>query len=59
MEVRRAMSETFTIFGDADRICGQIAVALHHSEFQIYATLALLAIVGILLFPPRDDPDQI
>ena len=44
--------------GDVDRLCGQIAIALHNAEFQIYATLALIVVVGVLLFPPKNDPDQ-
>jgi hypothetical protein len=46
------------LFADFDRICGQFALALHNSELQVYATLTLLLLLGMLLFPPRNDPDQ-
>jgi hypothetical protein len=45
--------------GQVDRICSQFATALHSSELQIYATLAVLLVFGVLLFPPKNDPDQI
>jgi hypothetical protein len=45
-------------FAELDRICGQFALALHNSELQIYATLTLLLLLGMFLFPPRNDPDQ-
>ena len=47
-----------SLFAEIDRICGQLALALHNSELQVYATLTLLLLLGILLFPPRNDPDQ-
>jgi hypothetical protein len=47
-----------SLFSELDRFCGQFALALHHVELQIYAILALLLVLGILLFPPRNDPDQ-
>jgi hypothetical protein len=47
-----------SLFAELDRICGQFALALHNSELQLYATLTLLIVLGILLFPPRNDPDQ-
>jgi len=47
-----------SLFAEIDRICGQFALALHNSELQVYATLTLLLLLGILLFPPRNDPDQ-
>ena len=47
-----------SFLGDVDRLCGQLAVALHNAEFQIYATLALIVVLGVLLFPPKNDPDQ-
>jgi hypothetical protein len=53
------MSETFSLFGDIDRLCAQFAAALHNAEWQIYATLALIIVLSTLLFPPKDDPDQI
>jgi hypothetical protein len=47
-----------SLFAELDRICGQFALALHNSELQVYATLTLLLLLGIVLFPPRNDPDQ-
>ncbi len=52
------MSGALSFLGDVDRLCGQIALALHNAEFQIYAMLALIVVAGVLLFPPRNDPDQ-
>ena len=42
-----------------DRICGQFAAALQHSELKIYTSIALVIVLSALLFPPKDDPDQI
>ena len=42
-----------------DRFCGQIAAAIHASELQLYATLALIVVLSALLFPPKNDPDQV
>jgi hypothetical protein len=47
-----------SLFAEIDRICGQFALTLHNSELQVYATLTLLLLLGIVLFPPRNDPDQ-
>jgi uncharacterized membrane protein YtjA (UPF0391 family) len=47
-----------SLFAELDRFCGQFALALHNAELQIYAVLTLLLVLGILLFPPRNDPDQ-
>jgi hypothetical protein len=48
-----------SFLGDVDRLCGALATALHDAEFRIYATLALVVVLSVLLFPPRDDFDQI
>jgi hypothetical protein len=53
------MSHIVSALGQADQLCGQFATALHNSELQIYATLALILVLTALLFPPKDDPDQI
>jgi hypothetical protein len=45
-----------SLFAELDRICGQFALALHNSELQVYGTLTLLLLLGVLLFPPRNDP---
>ena len=47
-----------SLLAELDRFCGQLAFALHHSELQVYATLTIVIVLGILLFPPRNDPDQ-
>ena len=53
------MSATGSMLATVDRLCGQFATAMHNSELQIYATLTLLLIFGVLLFPPKNDPDQV
>jgi hypothetical protein len=53
------MSGNVSFLADFDRLCGQFATALHNSEWQIYTTLALLILLSALLFPPKDDPDQV
>jgi hypothetical protein len=56
---RGALSMNGSLFAEFDRFCGQFALALHNAELQVYAVLTLLLVLGILLFPPRNDPDQI
>ena len=53
------MSDIISILGQVDRLCGQIATALHNAELQIYVTLAFVALLSIFLFPPKNDRDQI
>jgi hypothetical protein len=53
------MSDTFLLLGNLDRLCGQFAAALQHAEWQLYATLALILVLSALLFPSRNDPDQV
>jgi hypothetical protein len=55
---RGALPMNGSLFAELDRFCGQFALALHNAELQIYAVLTLLLVLGILLFPPRNDPDQ-
>ena len=47
------------MLADIDRFCGQIAAAIYGSELQLYATLAVIVVLSALLFPPKDDPDQV
>jgi hypothetical protein len=47
------------MFAEIDRFCGQIAAGIHGSELQLYVTLALIIMLSALLFPPKDDPDQV
>jgi hypothetical protein len=53
------MNAAVSMLTAVDRLCGQFATAMHHSELQIYATLTLLLILGVMLFPPKNDPDQV
>ncbi len=53
------MSDSTSILDAIDRICGQFAIALQHSQLQIYATIMLVVVLSVLLFPPKDDPDQV
>jgi hypothetical protein len=54
-----SMYQAQSLLADFDRICSQFALALHNSEPYVYAALALAVLFGALLFPPRNDPDQI
>jgi hypothetical protein len=56
--LRRRTGAAFML-AEIDRFCAQIAAAIHGSELQIYATLALIVVLSALLFPPKDDPDQV
>lgn len=53
------MRDPSAVLAAIDRMCGQLAAALHHAEWQIYATLAVVVILSVLLFPPKNDPDQV
>jgi hypothetical protein len=53
------MSDDFSFLAGVDRLCSQFATALQNAEWQVYATLALLIVLSALLFPPKDDPDQV
>jgi hypothetical protein len=46
------------MLGEFDRVCGQLAAAMQNSELQIYATIALLLVLSVLLFPPKNDPQM-
>jgi hypothetical protein len=49
----------FSAIHEIDQICAQFSLAIHNSQLEIYtATLALAAIL-FLIFPPRNDPDQV
>ena len=53
--------DSTNILHSIDRVCGQFAAALQHAELRIYATIALVVVLSVLLFPPEGgpDPDQI
>jgi hypothetical protein len=53
------VNDSLSILAAVDRLCGQFATALHNAEWQVYATLALLIVLSALLFPPKNDPDQV
>jgi hypothetical protein len=53
------MSDPTSMLAALDRICGQFAMALQDAGLQLYAMIALVIVLSVLLFPPRDDPDQI
>jgi hypothetical protein len=53
------MTDILSLLGGIDRFCGQIALAVQNSEFQIYGTLALIILLSAVMFPPKDDPDQV
>jgi hypothetical protein len=53
------MSDISFILGEFDRVCRQIATAMQNSEFHIYGALALIIVLSVLMFPPKDDPDQV
>jgi len=53
------MGDPASIFVAVDRLCGEIALALQQSQAHTYTAIALAVVLGVLLFPPKDDPDQI
>jgi hypothetical protein len=53
------MVTALSLLGQVDSLCATFATALHNAELQIYATLGVLLVLGVLLFPPRNDQDQI
>jgi hypothetical protein len=42
-----------------DRFCAQISLAIHNSQLEIYTTTLAVAVIRFLMFPPRNDPDQV
>ena len=52
------MNELILFLDQLDRLCQQFAAAIQSSELQIYTILAVV-VATILVFPPKDDPDQI
>ncbi len=53
------MGDIFSTLAEIDRFCGQVSTAMHSEELRLYATLMLVVVLSILLFPPRDDLDQV
>jgi hypothetical protein len=53
------MSDSTSVLAVIDRICGQFAAALQHSQLHVYFTIALIVVLSALLFPHQDDPDQV
>ena len=44
-----------SLLGEVDRIFGQIVAAMQTSELQIYATVALIVVLNLLIFPLKVD----
>jgi len=42
-----------------DRLCGHLAAALQQAEPHIYGVMLVAALVWVLLFPPRNDLDEV
>lgn len=53
------MNEIMSLLSEIDGVCSQFATALQHAQLQVYATIAFVVALSALLFPPKDDPDQI
>lgn len=53
------MSDSITLLATIDRICGQFAIALQHSQVHVYTAIALVVVLSVLLFRSNDDPDQV
>ena len=53
------MSDGLSFLASVDRLCGHFATALQNADWQVYATLTLLIVLSALLFPPKDDRDQV
>ena len=41
-----------------DDLCRDLAIAIQHSEWQIYGALAAVLTLAFLTFPPRSDSGQ-
>ena len=52
------MSALLSLLAQFDAFCGQLAAAIHRSEMQLYAMLAIVVVAAFFAFRPRD-PDQI
>jgi hypothetical protein len=48
-----------SLLANIGRAGSQFALALHNSEPFVYAALTVAVLFGFLLFPPRNDPDQV
>jgi len=53
------MATAFSLLMQVDSLCDAFATALHNSELQVYTTLGVLLLLGVFLFPPKNDPDRI
>jgi hypothetical protein len=42
-----------------DRICETLASAIQSSEPQSYGSIVVAVLFWLLMFPPKDDPDEI
>lgn len=53
------MSEVISFLSGINHACGQFATALQHAQLHTYATIAVIVVLSVLLFPPRNDQDHI
>jgi hypothetical protein len=53
------MAYIFSILAEIDPFCGQVSTAMHNGELRLYATLTGVVVLSALLYPPRDDLDQV
>jgi hypothetical protein len=53
------MNGITSLLGHIDGVCGQFAAALAQAQWQVYATISLVVGLSVLLFPPKNDPDEI
>jgi hypothetical protein len=53
------MGDVFSILAEVDRFCSQVSTAIHSVELPFYTTLTLVVVLSVILFPPRDDLDQV
>jgi hypothetical protein len=49
----------FSVIDEIDGICAQFSAAIHASEPEIYAATLAVVAIAFLIFPPRNDPDQV
>ena len=43
-----------SLLGEINSVCNEFAIALHQYEFQVYAMLTILLLVGTMLFPTQN-----
>jgi len=53
------MSQLLSFLAQIDTVCGQLATAMQAAQVQLYPMLALVVVAAFLVFPPKNDPDQL